>query len=265
MVTIFSLIFQSTEYADWIWESIHKNTPEIEAGKAEFIIMLNNPSKEVWDHVIKKGYKYELHISSNDITEEELITMGYGGPVYLHSVYSAYNQCLQMSKTEYTCLLNSDMYPAPGWLQGLLKYARSDVIVTSALVEPERQGNIFRNFITRKQVHTLNSGYGLNDFNAKQFEEFASLISKSNTQDLISYQPIMIHKDIIHGLDLLYPQGNVLSNSLHSGSKIRMWKGRWIEYGDMYFIRKAREKGIKCIQSNESIVYHFDNGERLNK
>lgn len=265
MVTIFSLIFQSPEYADWIWESVHKNTPEIQKGKAEFIIMLNNPTEEVWKHVVKKGYKHCIHFCPTDITEEELLTMGYGGPAYLHSVYRAYNECLYVSKTEYTVLLNSDMYPAPGWLPGLMKYARPDTIVTSALVEPRRQGNIFRNFITRDQVHAFNGGYGLKDFNPKQFEEFASLISKPGTQDLISYQPIMIHKEVTDVLGLYYPEGNVLSNSLYSGSKIRMWNGRWIEYGDMYFIRKAREAGIKCIQSNESIVYHFDNGERLNK
>lgn len=265
MVTIFSLIFQSPEYADWIWESVHKNTPEIAAGKAKFVIMLNNPTEEVWEHVRKKGYNWALHNSDPDITEDDLVEMGYGGPAYLHSVYGAYNLCLELSTTPYTVLLNSDMYPAPGWLPGLMKYANPDTIVTSALVEPRRQGNIFRNFITRDQVHAFNGGYGLKDFNPKQFEEFASLISKPGTQDLISYQPIMIHKEVTDVLGLYYPEGNVLSNSLYSGSKIRMWNGRWIEYGDMYFIRKAREAGIKCIQSNESIVYHFDNGERLNK
>jgi GT2 family glycosyltransferase len=263
MVTIFSLIFQSPEYADWIWESVHKNTSEIKSGEAEFIIMLNNPTKEVRDHVIKKKYKYAIHFSP-DITEEELIKLGYGGPTYLYSVYSAYNLCLELSKTEYTCLLNSDMYPSQGWLTGLLKYANANTIVTSSLVEPRRQGNIFTNFITRKQVHAFDGGYGIKDFNFTKFEKFANLIARQETEDLISYQPIMIHKDIVDKVGL-YPRGNVLSDSIYSGSKIRMWKDKWIEYGDMYFIRKARNLGVKCIQSNESVVYHFDNGERLNK
>ena len=41
-ISISSLIFKSPVYADSVWESVHKFTPELHNGEAEFFFIAND-------------------------------------------------------------------------------------------------------------------------------------------------------------------------------------------------------------------------------
>ena len=60
-VSIFSLIYKSPKFADFVHDSIVKNTPMLKTGEAEFYFVLNRKLEEsdvVWFHLDRKKYKY---------------------------------------------------------------------------------------------------------------------------------------------------------------------------------------------------------------
>jgi len=50
-ISISSLIFKSPVYADSVWESVHKFTPELHNGEAEFFFIANDPTYELIEHL----------------------------------------------------------------------------------------------------------------------------------------------------------------------------------------------------------------------
>jgi len=262
-ISIYSLIFQSPAYAEWLYKHLHENTEELQNETATFTFIANNATNEVLEFLEKKKYPY-ITCHTPDITEEELNFMGHAGPVYLHSVYRGYNKAIQHAKTEVICTVDSDMYHAPGWLTNLIKNVSPKVVVTGTVVEPRRAGNIFRNPSTGIQVLEYNFGFGLKDFDAEGFKRYALNISAASTQNLISYHPILFYKDIVLEVGG-YPEGNVIYGQYPGAQFLRIHKGQKVEYADVYFTRQLRIAGVSCIQANDSIVYHFDCGERLDK
>lgn len=54
-ITIIALIYQSTEYADFLYENIHRHTVELQNGEAEFCFIANDANTEVVEHLEKKS------------------------------------------------------------------------------------------------------------------------------------------------------------------------------------------------------------------
>jgi len=262
-ISIYSLIFQSPLYAEWLYNHIQKNTKEIQDGTATFKFIANNATNEVLEFLERKKYPYII-CHTPEITEEELNLKGHAGPVYLHSVYRGYNKAIEDCDTELICTIDSDMYHSPGWLTNLVKHITPKTAVTGTIVEPRRQGNIFRNPITGKQVHEANFGYGLEDFDVIGFEKYAKNVEVVSTQQLVSYHPILFYKKTALEAGG-YPEGNIIQGKYPGAQFVRMHKGEKIEFADVAFTRLLRNKGVDCIQANDSIIYHFDCGERLNK
>jgi hypothetical protein len=259
-ITIYSLIFKSTQFADWVYNAVHKNTPEIANREAKFVFIANNATEEVINHLNDKGYEF-IEFFTDPKTNEELRDIGISEPWYIHSVYRGYNKAIEITETPYLAILNSDMYPAPGWVTSPLKYLEDqECVVTSQYVEPRRNGNIFRNRLTGVQVLERDFGQTLSSFDAEGFEKYAEEVKRPTTQPVVAYQPIFSRKET-----LSYPPGNILceywENSKPSG---RVPFGQ-IEYGDEVMVRWLREKNIPVFQDNYSMAYHFDCGERLEK
>ena len=134
IVSIGALIYKSTVYADFIYAQIHKYTPLIKEGKANFFFVANDASEEVIQHLIKNNYPF--YTQNNKIySEDELYSMGYGAPEYIHRVYKGWNRCIKEAIGEFVCLVNSDMGFSENWLENLLKYAYNNVAVSSLLIE----------------------------------------------------------------------------------------------------------------------------------
>jgi hypothetical protein len=262
-ISVYSLIFQSPAYAEWLYNHLHENTEELKDGTATFTFIANNATSEVLEFLEKKNYPY-ITCHTPEITEEELNLKGHAGPIYLHSVYRGYNKAIEHAETELVCTTDSDMYHAPGWLTNLIKNVSPRVVVTGTVVEPRRDGNIFRNPSTGVQVIEGDFGSGLKNFAAEKFKQYALNISAASTQKLISYHPVLFYKNTVLEVGG-YPEGNVIYGKYPGAQFLRMYKGKKVEYADVHFTRQLTTAGISCIQANDSIVYHFDCGERLDK
>src|SRR5439155_17482671 len=107
-ISISSLIYKSTKYADFVYNSIYKYTPELQTGEAEFYFIANDATEQVINHLENKKYKYYIN-NNKHYTEEELFKMGYGCPEYMNRVYKSYNEAIKKASGEIIVLINSDM------------------------------------------------------------------------------------------------------------------------------------------------------------
>ena len=66
-VSIISLIYCSSKYADWIHDSVHRFTPMLATGEAEFFFIANDPTEDLLKHLREKKFLFielfahELH------------------------------------------------------------------------------------------------------------------------------------------------------------------------------------------------------------
>jgi choline kinase len=134
MISIVSLIYKSTVFADAVYDSIMEFTPFIHTGKAEFFFIANDATPRVLEHISRKNYKF--FVNNNPIrTEQELFDMGIGWPEYIHRVYRGWNSAIMNAKGEIVVLVNSDNLFSPNWLENLLKNLTQKTIVCSQLIE----------------------------------------------------------------------------------------------------------------------------------
>lgn len=244
MVSIISLIYKSKKYADWIFESVHKYTPMLNRGEAEFFFVANDPSDEVLNHLKREGYPY--YLNNNPIsTEDELFSKGYGVPEYISRVYRGYNFGIEKAQGQVVVLLNSDNCLSPDWLENLLKYLDESTIVSSQLVErfhPKHgifEGAYHQEFGNRPE-----------NFQEEDFLQFTNRLKITGIKNGGAYMPCAFYK--AKALEVgLYPLGNI------AGKKFN----EIVEYGDQNFYRKLSKIGVSHVTALDSIVYHFKEGE----
>ena len=58
MISIASLIYRSTRYADAVWNSAHAHTPHLSDGRARFFFVANDATEEVISHLEEKKYPF---------------------------------------------------------------------------------------------------------------------------------------------------------------------------------------------------------------
>ena len=249
-ISIISLIYQSIEYAEFVYSSVMKYTPEIVSGEAEFYFVANDASDEVLNFLDTKNYPY--YVNNNSVyTEEELFNMGHAYPEYINRVYRGYNFGIKVSNNPILVLINSDNYFSPNWLKNLKSKLNHNVVVGTKIVQPHHA------FVSPKngsRCEVYDCGLSINSFNENLFIE----VVKELTHDSISvgnlFMPLMLYKEQVE-LVGYYPEGNI-HNGAYNRIKIT---------GDHAFINKLEANGIKHITSNNSIVYHFQEGEKNNK
>ncbi len=242
MISICSLIFRSTVYADSVYESLLENTPKLSTGEAEFFFIANDPTDELVQHLDRKKYRFYIHTNPKR-TDEELFKMGYATPNYLHGVYRAWNTAIQLAGN-IVVLVNSDMIFSPDWLENLLKWSGPDSFVCSQLVEYPGVHPVFPGAYCKKLgTHPKN-------FQKEEFYKFVKENSYNAIKPLGAYMPCMFYKENAMKVGC-YPEGN-----LHGGNfnTVRI-------YGDEEFVRKLCSIGVRHITSMDSIVYHFKEGE----
>lgn len=250
MISIICLIYQSTEYAKFVYNSVMKYTPEIASGEAEFYFVANDASDEVLYFLKNKNYPH--YINNNPrYSEEELFNRGYAYPEYISRVYMGYNFGIKVSNSPILVLINSDNYFSSGWLKNLKNKLNFSVVVGTKIIQPHHDFSSPKN---GSKCVVYDCGRTIDSFNEQLFIKKAQEISHASMSVGNLFMPLMLYKKQVE-LAGYYPEGN-LHNGAYNVIKIT---------GDHAFINKLEEKGIKHITSNDSIVYHFQEGEKRNK
>lgn len=249
MISIICLIYKSPRWAEFVYNSVMRYTPEIQTGEAEFYFIANDASPEVLQFLKEKEYPH--HINNNEVwSEEKMFKMGYGRPEYISRVYRGYNFGIKMSKNPILVLINSDNTFSPNWLSNLKAKSTPELIVGTRVVQPYR----FRSPMTGTFCEVLDCGRHMSNFNEQKFLNYANKISKNSTSPGNAFMPIMMHKEKVEEAGM-YPEGNI-----HAGTFQKIHR-----FGDHDFMDRMEKIGVKHITVNNSIIYHFDEGEFRDK
>lgn len=241
MISICSLIYKSTVFADAVWDSLHENTPHLHDGRARFFFVANDPTDNLIRHLRNKRYPFVLQ-KNKIIPMERLRKIGYHDPDYISRVYQGFNRAIKESE-EQLVLVNSDMLFSPGWLEGLIENWSENKFLVSTLVE-----RFHPKFGVFPGAHHGEYGDHPTRFLKKEFLNFANSISRPGVQPGIGYAPCMFSRS--KALEVgMYPEGNFLTTD-------------GPVYGDQSFVAKLFEIGVTHLTANNSIVYHFKEGEK---
>lgn len=224
-ISVVALIYKSTGYIDFVWQSFKKYTKN-----ADFLFIANDATKEVKEYL---GVKNLPHFIFENKDKSEY---------YLNRVYRAWNYGGFNAPGDIIVFVNSDMAFSPEWLENLLKNLRKDRIVCSRLVE---SGKI----PSGKYAISKNFGQTYKEFNDKSFQKFAKEITKSELHKGGLFMPCAIYKDLFVKSGG-YPIGNrrEIDGSDTSGDYI-------------LFYEKLKPMGVQHYTSFDSIVYHIQEGE----
>jgi len=242
MTSISTLIYRSVAYCDHIYESLHRYTPQLNNGEAEFYFMAVDPTRELLDHMRNKGYRRYVQ-NNTHFTEDELKVKGLGWPEYSNRVYRSQNRVWSEARGKDVVFLSSDMSMSPGWLDGLLRLQDGRTIVTSQLVEPMGadipHGSILKDFGTSPA-----------EFREDEFLSFADLIRTTGKRDGGQYVPVCIPSKLFH-------EGGGFSE----GNIDMEWAGSPQYPADVALHDRYAKLGIPHVTALDSIVYHFFRGE----
>lgn len=236
-VSIFSLIYKSPKFADFVYDSIKKNTPMLETREAEFYFVLNRKleeSNKVWEHLLDKNYKFYQY-------DEELLQRSY--PANIGAIYNAWNYGASKANGDIIVMVNSDMIFTKDWLENLLKNLKKDRVVTSRLVESGK--------LRSTLSHTISKDFGrtIDGLDEESFIMFAESVKEDKIEELGTFMPVAIHKDLFEKSGG-YPNGNLVAGD---GT---------VTSGDVVFFYETLENlGVKHYTVFDSIVYHFQEGE----
>jgi len=249
-ISIISLIYQSVEYAEFVYNNLIKHTPELNCDEAEFYFVANDATDDVLKLLKEKNYP---HFINNNIkrTEQELFNMGFAYPEYISRVYAGYNYGIRMSNNPIIMLINSDNAFSPDWLVNLKKRLTREVVVSSKIIQPHHR---FTNPINLSVCEHYDFGQTIKNFNEEAFLKKVNEIKNDSISIGNLFMPIMLYKDIIEKVGY-YPEGN-----LHNGKYNIISRT-----GDTEFFVRLNSIGVKHINSNDSIVYHFQEGEKHKK
>lgn len=244
-VSIVSLIYQSMRLADWVHDSVHKFTPMIARGEAEFFFVANDATAEVVHHLRERNYPYIVNVNRK-YSDTELFALGYAMPEYIGRVYRGYNEGIRHARGEYVALVNSDNYFSPDWLENLLKYSDPSRVIACKLVE--RYHPTFSVFPGARHGEF---GATVDDFDEKGFLEFVSQNKKLGLEIGGAYMPALYHREVALEAGL-FPAGNVAGGSFEEVAK----------FGDQAFFEDLAALGVSHYTSLDSISYHLKEGER---
>ena len=240
-VTIACLIYKSTKWLKFVYEQVVKYT---NLDDNEFYFVANDACPAVIDYLKDNQIPHYIHNNTEEQQKEW----------YINNVYRAYNKAGEMAKGEYILFLNSDMSFSPGWLEKLLDKIDDNKVVCSRLVErgimPSGLYGISKNF---GNTHA--------DYNDKLFNEYAEMISEDKLMPGGLYMPMLIKKD--HFMKVgMYPEGNIIPGTDIFNPTYAVLGQRSIP-GDKVFIMKLKSIGIEHWTNFNSIIYHFQMGEKL--
>ena len=218
-VTLGILVYKSQDWLGYVLDGIReaKNlTP------SKTLVVANDPYPE-----IESDERVDYVFKNNDPDE-----------YYINRVYRAWNKVVELSDTEWVCLLNSDMYVSDYWLDELVDCAKAGgTLPTSMLVEsgviPSRYPDYVRNF------GVTTSTFDKDGWAAHAREKRRGM--EHGVGQL--YMPVLFRKSDFMRVGG-YPCGNPGGVS-----------------GDRVLFKKFDEIGLRHTVCYGSIVYHVQEGE----
>lgn len=239
-ITVFSLIYKDVNWLNFLYHQFIKNTS---FDDVEFYFVANDADERVIQYLDDNYIPYYEFKNSEEHRNEH----------YINNVYRAYNFGVSKAKGDYVVMLNSDMAFSEGWLDALVDKCEEGVCVSSRLIE---QGKLR----TGKYGLEKNFGFSWEDYDEIGFKAFAKLISSKKTEPGGLYMPIIIRKSDFERVGG-YPEGNIVPGSDVFNPVIAQ-PGVDVVSGDTAFIERLEKVGIKHITAFDSIVYHFQEGEK---
>ncbi|TRZ50018.1 MAG: glycosyltransferase, partial [Dehalococcoidia bacterium] len=151
-VSVICLVYKSTEYIDFVWQSFKKYTKN-----ADFLFVANDATEKVKNYLQAKNLPHLIF--ENEDKDE----------YYLNRVYRAWNYGGFNTSCDIIVFVNSNMAFSRNWLENLLKNLNKNRIVSSRLVESGKISN-------GKYAISKNLGQTYKEFNEEEFEKFAEEI-----------------------------------------------------------------------------------------
>jgi len=245
------LIYKSVKYLKFLYNQFHKYT-KLNDGD-EFYFVANDATKEVLDHLSNNNISHYIFNNSDEQRKEW----------YINNVYRAYNFAAKIAKGEYVIFLNSDFAFSDNWSENLQKNISDNICLSSRLVERGRGDGGFESgkYGIEKSFGRTTENYRDNEFN-----NYSKEISVNELHPGGLFMPLLIKKDYLEKVNY-YPEGNIeegsdMFNPIYTiSSDVYSGKKRCIS-GDIVLIKKLSSIGVEHFTVFDSIIYHFQEGEK---
>jgi len=238
--SIVCLIYKGVAWLDFVYQQILKYT---DMEDVEFYFVANDASKEVIFYLEKNHIPY-YEFNNTESQREEW---------YINNVYRAYNFAAKEAKGDFLIFINSDMCFSPGWLDALKAGYDGQNLVSSRLVESGK-------LRTGKYGIEKNFGLNLEDYKEIDFLSFAASISDKKVMDGGLFMPLLVRKE--HFLSVGgYPEGNLKEGADIFSEEIALQNEKNVA-GDAVLMERMKSLGIRHQTAMDSIVYHFQCGEK---
>ncbi len=238
--SIICLSYKSVAWLKFVYEQVQKYTDM--KGK-EFFFVANDATDEVLAYLRDNGIP---HYIFNNTPEQQ-------AEWYVNNVYRAYNFAADQAKGDFLVFINSDMAFSPGWFEHLWDAYDGKNCVTSRLVESGKLPS---------GLYGIENNLGLNyeSYREDEFQAYACDIAEHRIEDGGLFMPLLIRKQHFESVGG-YSEGQVLIGSDIYKPIIAKW-GEACVYGDTVLMLKLRDCGIIHQTTFDSIVYHFQWGEK---
>lgn len=238
--SIICLIYKSVGWLKFVYEQVLKYT---DMNRKEFFFVANDAAEEVLAYLRGNGIP---HYEFNNTREQQQ-------EWYVNNVYRAYNFAAAKAQGDFLVFINSDMAFSPGWFDNLWTAYDGYNCVCSRLVEsgklPSGQYGIEKDL-----------GRNYATYQEEAFLSYAASVAEARTQNGGLFMPLLIRKQhftMVGG----YPEGQVVTGSDINSPVIAKWGDPCIS-GDMVLMQKLWARGIIHKTAFNSIVYHFQWGEK---
>ena len=239
-VSIACLIYKSTRWLDFVYEQVQKYS---NLEENEFYFVANDACDEVLNHLKVHNIPHYIHNNTEEQRKEW----------YINNIYRAFNTAGRMAKGEYIVFINSDMAFSPKWLEILQENIKDNMCLCSRLVE---RG------VLRSGTYGIEQNFGNvpEDYNENGFLNFCENTKQNVLHPSGLYMPMLIKKEYMEKVNY-YPEGNI-----QPGSDI--FNPRYAKLGepcipgDIVLISKLKTIGVNHVTCFNSIVYHFQEGEK---
>lgn len=223
-VTLVVLVYRSLNWLGWCMAGVEHS---VNSTRYRWLVVANDATDEVISGLQYAEFDWIDHRNPNPNEH------------YIARVYRAWNRGVREALTRRVVMLNSDMFPADGWLDALQreKNLAPQTVPTSLLVESGRLESAM-------PEHVRNFGMTPETFDAGGFLDHAKKIRRPHlTEPGRLYMPILVNRQEFFDVGG-YPCGNPPGTT-----------------GDKDLIRRYRAIGFEHVTALGSVVYHVQEGE----
>lgn len=239
--SIICLIYKSVDWLEFIYAQVLKYT---DLTDKEFYFIANDADEIVLEYLRNNYIPHYVLTNRPEQTQEW----------YINNVYRGYNFGAKMAKGDFIIFINSDMAFTPHWLEYLLESYDGSNCVASRLIESGKL-EVGKNGLKK------NFGKTISEFKEDDFQRYAQIVYSKEIINSGLYMPLFIRKDKFENVGG-YPEGNIKKNSKDIFHPEIAKLGDELISGDRILIEKLKTIGVRHQTSFESLVYHFQCGEK---